>query len=70
MNTIKMMEITANISEMSSLINRRIEKIKKLTSAHALGSTKRPIRPASLALSIFSNKGTIVEFELEDIKVK
>lgn len=37
----------------------------KLTSAHALGSTKRPIRPASLALRTFSNNGMMVEFELE-----
>lgn len=35
-----------------------------LTSAHFFGRTKRPIRPASLALNIFSNKGVITEFEL------
>jgi len=40
-------------------------KLKKITSAHAFGRTKRPIRPASLALSIFSKSGTMVEFELE-----
>ena len=36
-----------------------------LTSAHAFGRTKRPIRPASLALSTFSKSGTIVEFKLK-----
>lgn len=38
---------------------------KELTSAHFFGNTSRPILPASLALSIFSNKGVITEFELE-----
>jgi hypothetical protein len=34
------------------------------TSAQAFGRTKRPIRPASLALNTFSNNGTIVALEL------
>jgi hypothetical protein len=37
----------------------------KFTSAQAFGRTRRPIRPASLALRTFSNNGTIVEFELQ-----
>jgi len=37
-----------------------------LTSAHALGRTRRPMRPASLALRTFSNNGTILQFELID----
>lgn len=41
------------------------DKLKIFTSAHAFGRTKRPIRPASLALSIFSKSGTMVEFGLE-----
>lgn len=45
-------------------------KLYKLTSAHALGRTRRPIRPASLALRTFSNNGTMVEFELDHSKVK
>jgi hypothetical protein len=36
----------------------------KVTSAQAFGRTRRPMRPASLALRTFSNNGTIVEFEL------
>jgi len=36
----------------------------RLTSAQAFGRTRRPMRPASLALRTFSNNGTIVEFEL------
>lgn len=43
------------------------DMIKNLTSAHAFGSTKRPIRPASLALRIFSNNGMMVELELKQI---
>jgi hypothetical protein len=45
-------------------------QISKLTSAHALGRTNRPMRPASLALRTFSNNGTMVEFGLEDKMVK
>lgn len=37
---------------------------QKITSAHALGRTSRPIRPASLALRTFSKSGIILEFEL------
>jgi hypothetical protein len=37
----------------------------EVTSAQAFGRTRRPMRPASLALRTFSNNGTIVEFELE-----
>lgn len=44
-------------------INKR-RPYTKLTSAHAFGRTRRPMRPASLALRTFSNNGTIVEFEL------
>lgn len=44
-------------------VNKR--KRKKVTSAQALGRTKRPIRPASLALNTFSNNGTTGEFKLE-----
>jgi hypothetical protein len=40
-------------------------RLHKLTSAHALGRTKRPMRPASLALRTFSNNGTMVEFGLQ-----
>lgn len=43
------------------------------TSAHAFGRTKRPIRPASLVLRIFSNSGVRVqlEFNLKNgVKVK
>lgn len=35
-----------------------------LTSAHFFGSTRRPIRPASLALNVFWNSGVITELEL------
>jgi hypothetical protein len=38
----------------------------KFTSAQAFGRTRRPMRPASLALRTFSNNGTIVEFELQE----
>lgn len=42
-----------------------------LTSAHALGRTRRPIRPASLALRTFSNNGTMLDFKLKiTVKVK
>lgn len=46
-------------------INQYQYMLRDVTSAHAFGSTKRPIRPASLALKIFSNSGTMVEFELD-----
>jgi len=36
----------------------------KNTSAQAFGRTRRPIRPASLALNTFSNNGTTVDFKL------
>ena len=52
---------------------RQKNEESKRTSAHALGRTKRPIRPASLALRTFSNNGIMVQlaFKLEDaIKVK
>ena len=38
-----------------------------LTSAQALGRTSLPIRPASLALNIFSKSGVMVELELHTI---
>jgi hypothetical protein len=40
-------------------------KKKHITSAQAFGRTRRPMRPASLALKTFSNSGMMVEFELE-----
>lgn len=49
---------------------KQFAKIARLTSAHALGRTKRPMRPASLALRTFSNSGTMVEFELQENTVK
>lgn len=39
---------------------------KRITSAHFFGSTRRPIRPASLALNIFSNKGVMTTLELNN----
>jgi hypothetical protein len=39
----------------------------KLTSTHGFGRTIRPSRPTSLAVNVFSNNGTIVEFKLEHI---
>lgn len=53
--------------EISKYQNYEINSLK-LTSAHALGRTKRPIRPASLALRTFSNSGTMVEFKLKKKK--
>lgn len=47
------------------MLNKQRNWEQGLTSAHFFGSTKRPIRPASLALNIFSNKGVTTEFELK-----
>jgi len=47
--------------------NKELKKERKnykQTSAQAFGRTRRPIRPASLALSTFSNNGTTVDFKL------
>jgi hypothetical protein len=52
----------------SAIYNKNILKgtqtNAEVTSAQAFGRTRRPMRPASLALRTFSNNGTIVEFEL------
>ena len=59
------------LEDKSAIYNKNILKLLKgsqtnvkVTSAQAFGRTRRPMRPASLALRTFSNNGTIVEFEL------